>query len=241
MANADLARARRVLETIDDESSPGLTANPALVPFGLGAIADELAETNPIQARGLLDEAFAGLRKVAVDGRPGQGQDSVANLMAELLPIVERLDPGRLAERTWLVAASRPPSAQEPKAQEIEGTFALAMRVARYDRAIADVIIAAGLERLPDLLVESVGAYSNVIPTISKSLTAYDPRAIAPLLRALPDAARKPPPKSDTWTAASIESQLRLAAAQSLGLPNEARPRDAVRIGLFTLPYRLGN
>ncbi len=241
MAKADLARARRLLGTIDDRSSPGLAGNSALVPFGLGAIADALAETDPIQARGLLDEAFAGLRKVAVDGRPGQGQDSVANLMAELLPIVERLDPGRLAERTWLVAASRPPSVQEPKAQELVGTFALAMRVARYDRAIADAIAAAGLERLPDLLLESVGDYSNIIPTVFKNLTAYDPRAIAPLLRALPEAARKPPPRRDTWTAASIESQLRLAAAQILGVPVEARPREAGRVGSFTSPYHLGD
>ena len=83
--------------------------SPALVPFGLGAISNELAITNPIQARGLLDEAFASLRKLAVDGCLRQGQDSVANLMAELLPVVERLDPERLAERTWLVAASRSP------------------------------------------------------------------------------------------------------------------------------------
>jgi hypothetical protein len=223
MATADLARARQVLETIDDEPSHGLAASPALVPFGKGAIAGELAEANPIQARGLLDEAYAGLRKIAVDGYPGQGKESVANLMAQLLPIVERLEPERLAERTWLVAASRSASLQEPRAHELAGTFALAMLVARYDRAIADVIAAAGLERLPDLVVESVTFDGNVIPTIVKSLTAYDPRAIAPLLRALPDAARKSPPKRDAWTAASIESQLRLAAAQVLGFPNEAR------------------
>ena len=74
MANADLARARRLLETLDDESGPGVEANPALVPFGLGAIAGELARTNPIQARGLLDEAFAGLRKIAVDGCRGRAR-----------------------------------------------------------------------------------------------------------------------------------------------------------------------
>jgi Carboxypeptidase regulatory-like domain len=239
MATADLARARRVLETIDDESSFVPTVSAALIPFGLAAIAGELAETNPVQARALLDEAFAGLRTIAVEGRQNHVQDPVANLMAELLPVVERLDPERLAERTWLVAASRSPSGQEPKAPELEMTFALAMLVARYDRAIADVIAAAALERLPDLLVGSVAPDGNVPPPMFKCLTAYDPRAITPLLRALPDAARKPPPQRNEWTVGSIESQLRLAAAQILGFPYAARPREARRIGNTILSYRL--
>ena len=103
------------------------------------------------------------------------------------------------------------------------------MLVARYDRTMADAIASAGLERLPDLLADSVQSYGNVLPTIFKSLTAYDPRAIAPLLRALPDAARKPPPKRDTWTAASIEAQFRLAAAQILGFPSEVRRNEAIQ------------
>ena len=115
------------------------------------------------------------------------------------------------------------------------------MLVARYDRAIAEVIASADLERLPDLLSESGGGYSNVIPTIVKSLTAYDPRAIAPLLRALPDAARKSPPRHDTWTAASIESQIRLSAAQILGFPSAARAIEAGRVGTYFLPYRLSD
>jgi hypothetical protein len=241
MVNADLSRARRLLETIDGESGSGRSASRALVSFGLGAIAGELAKTNPIQARGLLDEAFAGLRKFATDDGPGQGQDAVANLMAELLPIVERLDPERLVERTWLVAASRPPSVQEQSPRELEGTFALAMRVARYDRAIADLIASAGIERLPDLFVESIGSYDGGIPALLKNLTAYDPRAIAALLRSLPDAVRKPPHRYDNWTPPSIESQLRLAAAQILGFPNQARPREAGRSGNDTLLYRVGD
>jgi hypothetical protein len=230
MARVDLPRARRVLETIDDESSGGMTASPALVPFGLGEIAGELATTNPAEARRMLDEAFSGLRQIVVEnGYPTRGSESVANLMAKLLPIVEHLEPDRLAERIWLVAASRAPAVQEPTAEDLEGTFALAMRVARYDRAIADVIAAGGLERLPDLLGESVGQFNQVVPNILKNLATYDPRAIAPLLRALPEAARKPGPKHDIWTAASLESQVRLSAAQVLGFPDEARPNGAGR------------
>ena len=239
MAKADLARARRVLETIDDESSSGPPVSPALIPFGLGKIAGELAETNPVQARGLLDEAFAGLRTIAVEGRQNNGQDPAANLMAELLPVVERLDNERLAERTWLVAASRSPSCWEPRAEEFQRTFALAMLVARYDHAIADVIAAAALERLPDLLVESVAPDGNVPAPIFKCLTAYDPRAINPLLRALPDLARQPPRQDMSWSVGSIETQLRLGAAQILGFPYVARPREARRLGYLDSGDRL--
>ncbi|HEV3121319.1 MAG TPA: carboxypeptidase-like regulatory domain-containing protein, partial [Isosphaeraceae bacterium] len=96
MAGTDLPRARRLMETIADPPAPGQNARPELVSFGLGAIAGELAKTQPVQARELLDEAYSGLRKIAVEGRPGTGLNSVANLMAELLPNVERLEPERL-------------------------------------------------------------------------------------------------------------------------------------------------
>ncbi|AGA31486.1 carboxypeptidase regulatory-like domain-containing protein [Singulisphaera acidiphila] len=235
MAKLDLPRARRVLETIGDT---GMAASSALVPFGLGRIADGLARSNPVEARRLLDEAYDGLRKIAVKGNQGLGQGSVANLMAELLPVVERLDPERLAERIWLVAASRAPSVLEPDARGLEGTFALAMLVARYDRAIADVIATPELERLSDLLINSNARYNAANATIFKSLAVYDPRAIVSMIRTLPDAARKPPLKADTWTAASLEAQLRLAAALILGFPNEARPREAGRTGDTPLLYR---
>jgi hypothetical protein len=59
------------------------------------------------------------------------------------------------------------------------------------------------------------------------------------LLRALPDAARQPPHQNMTWTVGSIESQLRLAAAQILGFPYVARPREARRLGYLASDYRL--
>jgi Carboxypeptidase regulatory-like domain len=172
MAKVDLPRSRRLLEMIDDKSISGMTANRALVPFGLGEIAGKLARTNPIEAKALLDEAFAGLRKIAIDGDSTRGSQSVANLMANLLPVVERVEPDRLAERIWLIAGSRGPAVLEPTAEDLVGTFTLAMRVARYNRAVADVIAAAELERLPDLLGDLVPQYAHTIPTIVKSLTA---------------------------------------------------------------------
>jgi hypothetical protein len=229
MAKVDLPRARRLLETIDDQTIGGNMSNRALVSFGLGEIAGKLARTNPIEAKALLDEAFAGLRKIAVDGDSTRGSQSGANLMANLLPIVERVEPDRLAERIWLIAASRGPAVLEPTAEDLVGTFSLAMRVARYDRAVADVIAAAELERLPDLLGDLVPQYGYTIPIIVKSLTAYDARTIAPLLRALPEVARKQPLNHDVCTPTSIDFQIRLNAAQVLGYPHEARPSGTGR------------
>ena len=241
MARTDLARARRLVERLHEDSNSGEMGSRALVPFGFGAIAGELATTNLIQARALLDEAFAGLRKLAVDSTAGHGLESIASLMAELLPVVERIDPDRLAERVWLAAACRTPAPQEPRPHELTETFALAMLVARYDRAVADVIAAADLEQLPDVIAESGVFYPSPVPTIVKNLAAYDPGAIGPLLRALPDSARRPPSRHDTWNAASIESQIRLAAVQILGYPSAARPIEAGRVGTNYLPYRLSD
>ena len=240
MAAVDLARARRLLETLDDDGGSGPRATSAQVAFGLGAMAGELAKLDSIRARALLNEAFDRLREIAGGDRPGHGQASVANLMAQLLPCVERIDPDRVAERTWLAAACRGPEFQEPGPNEREATFALAMLVARYDRAMADVIVAADLERLPDALAESAVTFNRVTPASLKMLTAYDPRVIPSLLRALPDAARKPPARHDDSTAASMESRVRLAAGQILGFPNAARPIEASRVWEMASPYCLG-
>ncbi len=242
MAKSDLARARRLLETVDDQSSPGSTVSSALIPFGLGRIAGELAGSDPDTARKLLDEAFAGLRTIAVEGRTGQRQESIANLMADLLPIVERIEPDRLAERIWLVAGSRAPTpsaSRSPMAGDVEATFALAMLVSRYDRAIADAIAASMVERLPDLMADTSQFYSTINPETFKNLAAYDPRTVAPILRALPDAARKAVINTNDQPTISSEAKLRLAAAEILGFPNRARPREAGRQGNLPSSYRV--
>ncbi len=77
------------------------------MPIGLGFMAAELAERDPAEARELLDEAYAGLRKVAdvQDGK--EAHLSVSCVMGGLLPLVERLEPDRIEERLWLTAACR--------------------------------------------------------------------------------------------------------------------------------------
>ena len=241
MAEADPARARRLVESLGGSPYPGQPAQPTLPLFGLGALAFEMAGSDPARGRALLDEAFAGLRKIGASDAPGQGTDSAPVLLAALLPAVERLAPDRLAERTWQAAASRPASPREPNATELEETFALAMLVSRYDRAIADAIAAPALERLPDLLADPDRSNLNGGgSTTVRSLAAYDPRAVVPLLRALPGSARRTPPTPYNFMGASVEAQIRLAAAQILGVPPGSRPAEASRIGDTTSPFRLG-
>lgn len=239
MARADLPRARRLLLTMEDPSRR-LQNRPATAPFGLGLLADELAETDPAGARALLDEAYAGLRRVAAEGRDQAGVESAANLMAELLPAVERIDPDRCAERAWLAASVRKATSQEPRAPEIEGVLALAMAISRYDRPLGAVIADPILEILPDLFTLTVEPYGNAAATIAKALAAYDPRAVAPLLRALPNSARQERKMNDSTRIVSLETLIRLGAAEVLGVPPGAgRAKEAGRVGDLASPYRL--
>ena len=214
---------------------------PALMPFGLGMLADELAGSDPVAARGLLDEAYAGLRKFALEGREKAGPDSAANLMAELLPVVERLDPGRLAERVWLAASARKaPSDFHPEPREIEGPLALAMCISRYDQAVASAIAGPVVEMLPEYLAWSYVAPYSGFPTIAKTLAAYDPRAAASVLRALPDSARQAQKSNSDLKILSIESSIRLAIVEALAIPpGPGRAKEAGRIGTLAPLYRL--
>ena len=65
-------------------------------------------------------------------------------------------------------------------------------------------------------------------PTVIKALAAYDPRAVAALVRALPASARRAPGAKDGWQGASIDAQIRLAAAEALGLSAEERYRKVL-------------
>ena len=124
-------------------------------------MASELAATDPAEARGLLDEAFARLRKVASEREWQAPIRAVSSAMAALLPLVERLEPDRLEERLWLAAACRAPLRRAAGHRtRSRRAVILAMLVSRYDRAMAAAIIAPALERLPELLADSSGISS---------------------------------------------------------------------------------
>jgi hypothetical protein len=189
-------------------------------------MAYDLAPTDPASARGLLDESYAGLLKIARDA-DGRTNPPVSLSMAALLPAVERLDPDRLAERLWLAASCRPPRIQEPYMNEVLDMATLALFASRYDRAMAGAIAAPALDRLPSLLDRTDGGgYAD--DRVFLVLTAYDPRAVESLIRALPASARRTERK-DFPLIVAADPVARMAAAEMLGLPIEARRRAAIR------------
>jgi hypothetical protein len=239
MARMDLPRARRILDTIDKRSRVESPSRPALVPKGLGLMAAELAETDPAGARRLLDEALDRLRQVAGQERPNQ-QPWDSNVIAALLPVVERIDPDRLEERLWLAAACAAPMAERTFPDPALAPVVLAALVARYDRAMAEALIAPVLPRLPGLLADPYGGFSPNPAEITKALAAYDPRAVTALLRDLPASARRVPEPKNDWNRASLDTQVRLAAAEALGLPVNERYRQFLGGILGHLPSRRG-
>jgi protocatechuate 3,4-dioxygenase beta subunit len=219
MARADLPRARKLLETIPEHrESP--SAQPALVPFGLGLMAADRAATDPDGARALLDEAFAGLLA------SGQSYPSPTIYMAALLPAVERVEPDRLAERLWRIAARRLPRAQEPNGLSVSELATLALLTSRYDRDMADAIAAPALARLAVLAGESEGSFDARAFDV---VAGYDPRAIAALIQSLPAAARKTERPKVGQVPDAPEVLARLAAAEMLGLPIAERRQAALK------------
>jgi hypothetical protein len=222
MARADLPRARRILDAIERFGRAEFSSEPEIKPAGLGLMAMELAEFDPGTSRRLLDETFDRLRALASEGNPFR-RSPISTLMAALLPIVERIDPDRLEERLWLTAAVGAPVFDSPFLNSLQPPIVLAMLVSRYDRTMADSIIAPALERLPGKVADSSGLLYNNTSTPIKALAAYDPRAVVVLLRALPESARRPANPKDEWYAGTLDDQIRVAAAETLGWPIEHR------------------
>ncbi len=222
MARADLPRARKILDRLDEPSGSDFERLPDRAAEGLALMAADLAGTDPTGARKLLDEAFDRLQRVPIATNRIRSNDlGVANRMAALLPLVERIDPDRLEERLWL-AADRASRVEYGFLEQSQSPVVLAALVARYDRAMAAAIIAPALDRIPGWIVDAFG-FSYHQSTIIKALAAYDPRAVAALVRDLPASARRAPEPRNNWQGASLDAQIRLAAAEALGLSVEER------------------
>ncbi len=115
------------------------------------------------------------------------------------------------------------------------------MLVSRYDRAMAAAIIGPALERLTELFADSHRATFSLDPNSAraiKALAIYDPRAVVALIRGLSDSARRVPKNTNTWNAASAEAQLRLAAAEVLGLPFDERRSKVIGRNDQSWPFR---
>ena len=91
-----------------------------------------------------------------------------------------------------------------------------------------DISIAAVLERLRELLVESgPNDYTSDIAPIA-DLAAYDPRDVVVLIRNLPESARRASASRGSPSTSCPESRIRSKAAEMLGVPIEGRRRKAI-------------
>ena len=236
MAVADLPRARRLADTLAGPT-------PAAVFPALAAQATAAAD--PHGARGLLEESFGRLERLAESGgTPGGLAPAVA--MARLLPMAARLDPDRSAEDFWRTLAARPPAdpgpAREPTMPQDRQALAtraqLATLLARYDRAAADATFAPVAARLPAMAAEPWGLANEGDP-IFRAATAYDPRAALALFHALPEDPVTPtnPPPGTPRFEHHTKTTARPAIARMLALPPELRRREALRLSPYADPW----
>jgi hypothetical protein len=239
MARADLPRARRVLELLDEPKAPIDPGRGPLKPYGLALLAGARAEPDPAGARALLDEALDGLRTVAEASLDRPAFPPVSLVIAGLLPLVEHLEPDRLPERLWLAAACRPGRPEPIDANRVRELLGLAALVARYDREMADVIYGAVRDRLPELAGQEYGGglvgyggFGSPLPL----LAAYDPHALVALIERLPASARVARDNGQPWVSPSLENQARFAGAEVLGLPPAARLPAALETPFATWP-----
>jgi len=177
MARADLDRAQRIA---------GAIQNRALRGYGLGMAALGLAEADRrADAVKALDEALAALDQVSEVGGVGtSAMFSPAAVAAVLIPVAERVDPGRVTETFWRAVSLRLPGKPEP-AGSVTGRAAdipLAAALARYDpgfaRALLDPLVG------PDAPASFRSEYRG-LAFVAAAL--IDPGWAAGLVEALPD------------------------------------------------------
>lgn len=94
MAQVDLARALRLLESIDVQQRPTEKAR------GLGVIAYAIRDTDPQKSRELLGEAFETLPPQS--GTGGSRTDDIFGAAIMLLRLAEVVDPDRLTQYFWI-------------------------------------------------------------------------------------------------------------------------------------------
>ena len=190
MAAADLPRARRLAGTIKIDVLRG---------FAQGKMAETVAEADQAAARGLLNEAFQTISQVMEQRLRGGGvwgSSAAAPMAAALLPIVERVDPDRLAEFVdrvlslqWFPRTLLDLQVTTPDTSSLESLAtcaALAAMLVRYDRGLARSISGPIIERFRRPFTEIENRYLDryaIFPTLALA----DPRAMAMLVDVLPD------------------------------------------------------
>ena len=176
MAPLDLARARRLAESISD---------PSLKGFGLGMMALRLTEVGKDAAHDVLESAYESLESSSRMSQ--ENSNSIyhpGSIAGVLLPVAERVDPGLVDEYLWRSLAMRPPIPWEtnPSGRSAYADVLLAMMLARYDRPIARSIvepIARGTGQAP--------VYFSRQGELYAAAAVIDPKWAAAIVEALPD------------------------------------------------------
>jgi hypothetical protein len=176
MAPVDLERARRIADRIGD---------PYHKAYAHGVMAQALARSRPAVATELLHKAFA-LLQAHVEA----GQDyfnslwGAASVAGCLLAVAEQIDPQLVPEFFWRALSFRspPPGEDDPAPMSEMADAALAMVLARYDRAAARP------------LVEAIAKRADKLGRMEAYFTAailIDPRWAVQLLGGLPEGRQK--------------------------------------------------
>jgi hypothetical protein len=188
MARVDLPRARKIASAIKSDVLRG---------YALGTMAGSLAPGDRATARQLLADSFESFKRAVEGGRGGVwGGQAAGPMAAALLPIVERVDPDRLAESIQRVLALRwfPRSIRDltmtspdtSDAEVLRYGAALAALVSRYDhdlaRALAQPVLAAFRAPLSKDIDRFLDRYA-VLP----ALALAEPRGTAALAEIIPD------------------------------------------------------
>jgi hypothetical protein len=175
MASADLARARKLAETVGD---------PYYKARAYGVMAQALAKSKPKEALALLDVAYDLLAKQVATGQDRfNGFQNAAVIAGIMLPIVEEVDPGLVREFFWrtlsLRGSATPGGAEAQGGMETVAVGAMALVLVRYDREFALALVNEADEK------GRVEYFSR--PNHFLTAAIGDPRRAVALVEKLPD------------------------------------------------------
>ena len=154
-------------------------------------MAQALAKTQPAAARELLDRAFALLEE-SKDGKDFSDLSHDRSSMgASLLPIAELIDPQLVDEFLWRAVSLRRQLAENEQPSPTDrlrserpdlSDVRLALMLARYDRAVAEVLFAPHSKRLP-----AEASRQDETATVLSAAAILDPKQAAAMVEGLPD------------------------------------------------------
>jgi len=182
MAPKDLARARRIA---DSRISPDA---PAYGPYALGLMAQAIAATDKAGAARLINDAYRGLEDLAAGGQPLARHDPL-EVASGLLPVVEQVEPERLAEFLGRTLALLPARGDQPGPGEVANVRSkvlLVMMVARYDRQLAARLLEPQLREIGTHSVQT-GVSDFATTIVLSALALIDPQQAVERVEALPD------------------------------------------------------